>query len=223
MLFRSGPVPPTRILYSTLFYPRVLSRCCPVIENLPLLIRRSKSMMRLCFPVRLIIFKTIVCWCFLLVIQFSFSKTWIRNWQSFAAKFGSFLQTNFAFIYEQCVWCAEGLFNLITNQSLFAVMRWKCFYFDRRSKFICRDTLKIFLLWLWIEVYLQWSRCEKYFYFVFDHQSKFIYHVLKMFLLWSSIEVYLPWYTGTVFTLIINRSLVLQILIKTQILYYLNY
>ena len=185
-----GPVPPTRILYSTLFYPRVLSRCCLVIENLPLLIRRSKSMMRLCFPVRLIIFKTIVCWCFLLVIQFSFSKTWIRNWQSFAAKFGSFLQTTFAFIYEQCVcdvlkvlllwssikvylpWYAKNIFTLIVNRSLFAMI----------------EVRKIFLLSLWssIEVYLPCAEnvftlitnrslfaVTRWKYFYFDHKSKF--------------------------------------------------
>ena len=41
-----------------------------IIKNHPLLTQGSKSMICLGCPVRLIIFKMIVCWCFLLVIQF---------------------------------------------------------------------------------------------------------------------------------------------------------
>ena len=128
--------------------------------------------------------------------------------------------------------CADNVFSLIINWSLFAVICWKYFYFDCQAKFVRHWYPEIFLLWSSIEVYLVWY-AENIFtlivdrslfavirwkYFYFDCQSKFVCcDVLKMFLLWSPFEVYLPWYTETIFTLIINRSLVLQILIKTQI------
>ena len=66
------------------------------------------------------------------------------------------------------LWCAEDVFTLIVDRILFAVV-W-CFYFDHQLKFICCQwyTENILTL-IMIKVYLQWLRCKKYFYFVFDH------------------------------------------------------
>ena len=126
----------------------------------------------------------------------SFSKTWIRNWQSFAAEFGLSCTCCFLFFKLFLLW-------YISNRSLFAVMRGKYFYFDRRTKFVCRDVLKMFLFWSSIEVYLPW--CDENIFTLIINRS--IFAVIA----------------ETNFTLIINRSLVLQIYKPVRTGHYLNY
>ena len=92
----------------------------------------------------------------------------------------------FLYIKQSKFICHDALkvFTLIINRSLFAVMRWRCFYLDRRKNFLCRNMM--FLLWSSIKVYLpcfenvftliiNWSLFSMihWNYFNSDHQSKF--------------------------------------------------